>query len=107
MPASSPNNPCLSCGACCAAFRVSFHWVETPVALDARLVERVDGRHLCMAGTNAASPRCVALEGEVGGPTRCTAYEARPPACREVQPGDAKCLRARARHGLAPLASRS
>ena len=96
-------NPCQSCGACCAAFRVSFHWVEAPVRLDARLIERLGGQYLCMAGTNAASPRCVALEGPVGGPTRCVAYQARPPACREVQPGDGKCTRARERHGLAPL----
>ncbi|HEY8976849.1 MAG TPA: YkgJ family cysteine cluster protein [Burkholderiaceae bacterium] len=96
-------NPCLSCGACCAAFRVSFHWVEAPAGLDARLTERIGRQHLCMAGTNAAAPRCIALEGVVGGPTRCTAYDARPPACREVQPGDGKCTRARERHGLAPV----
>jgi len=96
-------HPCLSCGACCAAFRVSFHWVEAPAGLDARLTERVDRQHLCMAGTNRAAPRCAALEGEVGGATRCTAYASRPPACREVQVGDEKCGRARARHGLPPL----
>ena len=96
-------NPCLHCGACCAAFRVSFHWIETPAALDAGLIERVDARHCCMAGTNQASPRCAALRGEVGCPTACAAYEARPPACREVQVGDEKCRRARERHGLAPL----
>ena len=98
-----PTNPCLHCGACCAAFRVSFHWIETPPTLDADLVERVDAQHLCMAGTNSASPRCAALRGEVGGATTCVAYEARPPACREVQVGDEKCRRARERHGLAPL----
>jgi Fe-S-cluster containining protein len=96
-------NPCLSCGACCAAFRVSFHWVEAPPRLDARWIERVDAQHLCMAGTNSNAPRCIALRGEVGGPTSCAAYEARPPACREVQVGDGKCTRARARYGLMPL----
>jgi len=25
---ASSDNPCLSCGACCAAFRVSFYWRE-------------------------------------------------------------------------------
>ena len=98
-------NPCLSCGACCAAFRVSFHWVEAPARLDARWIERVDARHLCMAGTNSKAPRCIALRGEVGGPTSCVVYEARPPACREVQVGDEKCALARARHGLMPLAA--
>lgn len=23
------NNPCVSCGACCAYFRVSFYWAES------------------------------------------------------------------------------
>ena len=98
-------NPCLSCGACCAAFRVSFHWVEAPAQLDARWIEHVDAQHLCMAGTNRKAPRCIALRGEVGGPTSCVAYEVRPPACREVQVGDEKCTRARARHGLRPLSA--
>jgi len=26
------SNPCLSCGACCAFFRASFHWLETAAA---------------------------------------------------------------------------
>ena len=28
------SNPCLSCGACCAFFRASFHWLETTSAPD-------------------------------------------------------------------------
>lgn len=26
---SDANHPCLRCGACCASFRVAFHWSET------------------------------------------------------------------------------
>ncbi|WP_374212354.1 YkgJ family cysteine cluster protein [Thiothrix subterranea] len=25
-------NPCMTCGACCASFRVSFYWGETDAA---------------------------------------------------------------------------
>jgi len=57
----------------------------------------------CMAGTNAASPRCAALRGTAGGLVDCGVYAQRPAPCREVQPGDDKCERARNRHGLAPL----
>jgi uncharacterized protein len=98
------SNPCQQCGACCAAFRVSFHWVEAPPTLPAELTERLGPQHLCMAGSNSAGPRCAALRGPVGGATACGIYAARPPACREVQAGDDKCRRARARHGLAALA---
>ncbi|UDF33833.1 UNVERIFIED_ORG: YkgJ family cysteine cluster protein [Shinella sp. XGS7] len=95
--------PCLQCGACCATFRVSFHWVEAPPDLDPHLVQAIGPQHLCMAGTDQRRPRCQALQGEIGGATQCSVYESRPPACREVQPGDAKCQRARAQNGLTPL----
>lgn len=93
---------CLTCGACCAAFRVSFYWSEAR-ALDDAWIEKAGPFHACMAGTQQAAPRCVALAGEIGQAVSCRVYDARPPACREVQPGDDKCQRARARHGLAPL----
>ena len=106
---------CLSCGACCAAFRVDFHRadlaageapgvpVELTVALTATLVR--------MLGTDAAPPRCVALDGEVGQAVRCTIYENRPGPCRDFAPyaplgiGDDACDRARRRHGLKPLST--
>ena len=105
---------CLSCGACCAAFRVDFHCsdlasadapgvpVELTVPLTATLVR--------MRGTDEAPPRCVALAGEVGVAVRCTIYASRPGPCREFAPlagigiGDEACARARRRFGLAPLA---
>ena len=104
-PAGVEPSPCLACGACCAAFRVSFYWAEAPDrGLPEALVERVSDHLLCMRGTWAARPRCAALDGEVGHAVACTAYERRPSPCREVQPGDERCARAREIRGLPPLA---
>ncbi|MDA0190860.1 MAG: YkgJ family cysteine cluster protein [Proteobacteria bacterium] len=103
---------CLSCGACCAAFRVDFHVSEmderngVPAALALPLTAS-----LCrMRGTDDAAPRCAALAGEVGVAVQCTIYERRPGPCRDFAPyaplgiGDDACDRARRRHGLPPLA---
>jgi uncharacterized protein len=97
-------NICQQCGACCAYFRVSFYWAEAAhLGLPDSSLERV-GMHLaCMAGTNHPVPRCGALRGEVGKEVACSVYPARPSPCRETQPGDAQCNKARARHGLAPI----
>ncbi|MEJ2508519.1 MAG: YkgJ family cysteine cluster protein [Gammaproteobacteria bacterium] len=106
-------SPCLSCGACCAHFRVSFYWSEAesflggrvPIALTAPL-----GRHrLAMAGTDCAAPRCVALHGTVGDTLRCSIYDDRPSPCRDFVPSwqdgrpNPRCDEARAAYGLAPL----
>lgn len=61
-----PASPCLQCGACCSAFRVSFYWAEA-AELPQRYVEQVNPWYACMVGTNNAAPRCAALEGEIGG----------------------------------------
>ena len=96
---------CQQCGACCAAFRVSFYWAEVqPPSVPAHFTERISPHLSCMAGTNQAAPYCVALQGEVGKAVTCSVYPQRPPPCREVQPGDDKCARARARHGVPELA---
>ena len=105
-------SPCLSCGACCAAFRVSFYRGEVldeELAVPEDLVEEVTPFRVAMRGTRFVPPRCVALEGAVGGATRCTIYENRPSPCRELQPAwldgqpSEGCDRARVMHGLAPL----
>ena len=67
------------------------------------LTEQVNAHMACMAGTNGQQPRCLALQGEVGKAVTCTSYSQRPSPCREVQPGDEKCTRARARYRLEPL----
>jgi Fe-S-cluster containining protein len=103
---SDTSNPCLACGACCMSYRVSFYWAEAEArGLPAGLTEQVNAFYSCMAGTNASQPRCAALQGPPGGPVACSVYKQRPDTCREVQVGDDKCTRARARHGLAPLAA--
>jgi Fe-S-cluster containining protein len=64
--------PCLSCGACCKSYRVSFYWAEAlELGLPDAMTEQV-----------------------------CGVYAQRPSACREVQVGDGKCNGARERHGL-------
>lgn len=99
--ALSSGSDCRDCGACCASFRVSFYWAEADAyGLPEALVEKVAPLYACMAGTNAASPRCRALQGEVGSGVRCTVYSHRPSPCRELHAGDAQCARARHRHGL-------
>jgi uncharacterized protein len=110
----SDDSPCLTCGACCATFRVSFYWGELESAggqVPDALTERVN-LHLCaMQGTNQAHPKCTALQGEVGQQVSCNIYHQRPTPCREFDynaPGQTYnegCDKARARFGLAPLAN--
>lgn len=95
-------NPCTACGACCASFRVSFYWAESPGLAD-ELVERVGPVMACMAGTNELAPRCRALRGRVGEAVECLVYAERPGCCRDVLPGDEVCARARTLHGLPML----
>ena len=95
---------CQHCGACCAAFRVSFYWAESEAnGIPSALTQRLNPWMSCMAGTQQPAPRCLALQGEVGKAVACAIYERRPSPCKEVMPGDDKCQRARARHGLPPL----
>jgi Fe-S-cluster containining protein len=53
--------------------------------------------HLRLVGEEE---RCVALEGELGEGVGCTIYPYRPAGCRNVESGDAECLRARRLFGL-------
>jgi Fe-S-cluster containining protein len=92
---------CQRCGACCAAYRVSFYWAEAEVlGLPPDLVQPLTPVLACLAGTNQAQPHCAALDGRVGESVACRAYAQRPSPCRELQAGDDQCRRARARHGL-------
>ena len=105
---------CLSCGACCAAFRVDFHQSDlastTQPGVPSDLTVPVTGNLVRMRGTDAAPPRCVALEGVIGQKVHCTIYDQRPGPCRDFAPyaplgvGDDACDRARHRFGLPPLA---
>jgi Fe-S-cluster containining protein len=105
-------NPCLSCGACCASFRVDFDASELLSeggSVPDSLCVPVSGRTMRLRGTDHASPRCAALSGRVGEQASCGIHEWRPSPCREFGArapfgiGDEACARARARHGLPPL----
>lgn len=106
-------HPCLSCGACCAYFRVSFHWSEADPDLGGRvpieLTETLRGHERAMRGTNAASPRCIALDADIGRYSRCTIHDSRPstcalvPASLEFGQRSTQCDRSRAAYGLHPL----
>ena len=56
---------CLSCGACCAAFRVDFHRADLATAGSAGVPVKVTvpltATLVRMRGTDEAPPRCIAL----------------------------------------------
>ena len=107
-------HPCLTCGACCATFRVGFHWSEAAPDLGGTvppaLVEPLDPHRVAMRGTWAKAPRCVALDAEIGVRARCSIHAVKPSVCREVAASwesgapSAQCDKARIAHGMAPLA---
>ncbi|KAB0629394.1 YkgJ family cysteine cluster protein [Acinetobacter guillouiae] len=98
----SAQDACLSCGACCAFFRVSFYWAEGE-AMPPDYVEPLTAVYSCMQGTNQKQPRCVALKGEIGQQVSCSMYEQRSSSCKQVHAGDSQCAKARQGYGLIPL----
>ncbi len=100
---------CTACGACCAAFRVSFHRAELDEEpggfVPSGLADPETASIMRLRGTDYSPPRCVALVGQLGRDARCGIYEWRPGPCREFEAGSEACARARARHGLPPWAS--
>lgn len=108
-------DPCLTCGACCASFRVSFDSSQLDCEIGGYVPEGLaqrESEHLCrMRGTDYNPPRCAALQGKIGEKVFCAIYEFRPDPCREfAQHGsfgvlNAACNSARARHGLPALTS--
>ncbi|WP_165674946.1 YkgJ family cysteine cluster protein [Metapseudomonas otitidis] len=108
----SADNPCLTCGACCAHFRVSFFWGECQsaggVVPDDRVVQ-VSHHLVAMLGTESRPVRCISLMGEVGCGVRCTTYEQRSSTCWEFTASwedgqhNPHCDKARAAYGLPPL----
>ena len=101
-------HPCLTCGACCASFRVDFAVCELDDmggTVPSGLAVDVNGSTCRMRGTDHVPSRCAALTGQVGSQVACGIYEWRPSPCREFAEGSDACERARARHGLPPLAA--
>lgn len=109
------NNPCVSCGACCAHFRVQFYWREAnPEDADpcvpAGMFEELTPQARCMKGTGSKHhPRCVGLTGRIGLNAKCSVYNNRPTPCRQFTASYAdgkrheRCDQARLAHGLKPL----
>lgn len=100
-------HPCLTCGACCASFRVDFaaeEMQETGGTVPGGLAVEVTATTCRMRGTDHVPARCAALTGKIGEKAACGIYEWRPSPCREFEAGDDACHRARLRHGLPPLA---
>ena len=104
---------CMQCGACCACFRVAFPLQEAD-ALNGGLVPLVltlplDENRRVMMGTTGRTPRCAALEGQVGTRVRCGIYARRPTTCQDFAVDWAQgrhnpiCSRARITFGLLPL----
>lgn len=111
------DNPCISCGACCAHFRVSFYCGEiageSGGTVPAELVTQISPLRGCMKGTEHGGNRCIALRGELGQPgIHCAIYEQRPSPCRDfpawLEDGTPypDCQRVRAMIGLPPLPRR-
>ena len=109
-----PLHPCQHCGACCATYRVAFHWSEaapeTGGLTPPELTETLDPHRVVMRGTYGGhAVRCVALGGEIGMEVGCTVYAQRPSPCHALQASwehgapSPQCDRARERHGLPPL----
>ncbi|MDG2523910.1 YkgJ family cysteine cluster protein [Stenotrophomonas sp. HITSZ_GD] len=106
-------HPCLSCGACCAHFRVSLHWSEAEPSLGGRvpieLTDALRAHERVMRGTSQARPRCIALEADIGRYSRCTIHARRPAVCAQVPASlefgerSRQCDESRAAHGLPPL----
>mgnify|MGYP001556287364 CR=1 FL=1 len=106
-------HPCLRCGACCACFRIAFHWSETDPFLGgtvpAELTEKLDPHRVVMRGTQARDPHCIALQGTIGVAASCGIHAIKPSVCREVAPSwefgqhSPQCDKGRIRHGLEPL----
>lgn len=106
-------HPCLACGACCAHFRVGFHWSEADPALGGtvpiELTEPLRRHERAMRGTSQPQPRCIALDADIGVRSRCRIHPLRPSACAAVEASwesgrpSAQCDKARLAHGLLPL----
>lgn len=106
-------NACMNCGACCAFFRVSFHWMETNLIegglVPSELTEQLSQSRVFMKGTQTKSKRCVALKGEIGSCVSCSIYENRPSPCRDFMMhgengiSNEDCNRARLAFGLPPI----
>jgi Putative zinc- or iron-chelating domain len=103
FPACARWEPALDCRACAACCRQGFDRVTVGVR------EAVVWRHPALVVRGGprfelarVAGRCAGLQETPGGEPAftCTVHDDRPLACREVLPGDRRCLAARRRIGL-------
>lgn len=110
MP-NSDKNPCLTCGACCSYFRISFYQGELVGGLGGFVplenTTKLNDHFAVMKGSECGG-RCNALVGEIGKNISCSIYNNRPTPCREypvlvdgaINP---QCNKAREKHNLKKL----
>jgi Fe-S-cluster containining protein len=106
-------HPCLTCGACCSYYRVSFHPSEAHpdrFHVPVHFTAVVTTDESVMIGTDSLrDTRCIALSGQVGKDAHCSIYENRPSPCRKFEASYAygvkepRCDEARIQFGLRPL----
>ncbi len=100
-------HPCLTCGACCAAYRVSFYWGELAPEADSPppfatepanetgaapavppdLTEQVHPFRAAMKTVEVPGlpgKPCIALCGTIGKHAHCGIYTVRPSPCRDL-----------------------
>ncbi|MBU0754101.1 MAG: YkgJ family cysteine cluster protein [Planctomycetes bacterium] len=107
------DDPCLSCGACCACYRVSFYWSQTddimPEGVPKEYTEDLPPHFRVMKGTSNEQPYCIALKGTIGRSVCCSIYPVRSDTCRNFPPSyeqgikNERCDKARGLWGLKPL----
>jgi Fe-S-cluster containining protein len=102
-------NPCTTCGACCARFQVVFYSKQN-VPDSARFALNSEEYALRFKVDSAGRPRCLSLRGEIGTSVSCGIYDLRPAPCRAFRysyenggPREPRCDEARAAIGLKPL----
>jgi hypothetical protein len=104
-------NPCLSCGACCAAYSFAICWEASADDSPSSITTSSDPFRGFLLDGIADIPPCIHLEGSVGEDVYCSIYDRRPDICRSFRPSwsdgapNDACERSRARFGLRPLAS--
>ena len=102
-------NPCLTCGACCSYYRISFYEGEIISGHASEdLISELEFPYVCMAGTESGG-RCNCLTGEIGKEVKCSIYNHRPSVCKGFNIWNSagiinkRCNNARGKHGLIKL----
>lgn len=110
---------CRSCGACCISENGKHH-IEISERDVLRFAPRTRKMHVLTTPVSETEQRyhlrvlpppatpqmfvdsitCSLLEGAIGDGCKCSVYNQRPQACRDLEPGSKACLKAREGVGL-------